>query len=134
MSSGISRRELIATGAAIAGRAMAAPQPDDSVSPAKQKVAIFSQHLQFVPTEELAQAAASLGFDGVDLTVRKGGHVTPERVRQDLPGLVSIIRRHGLETPMITTDIVDATTLHAADILGVMQDLGIRYYRWGGFR
>ena len=68
----------------------------------KLKVAIFSKHLQFLAEEEMAQAAAGIGFDGVDITVRKGGHVEPERVRQDLPPLVGIIRKHGLEVPMIT--------------------------------
>ena len=37
---------------------------------------------------ELAKAAADLGFDGVDITVRKGGHILPERVKQTLPELV----------------------------------------------
>lgn len=100
----------------------------------KLKVTIFSKHLQFLQGEELAEAAANIGFEGVDITVRKGGHVEPERVRQDLPPLVAIIRRHGLEVPMITADIVDAETPFAEDILRTMTQLGIRNYRWGGFR
>ncbi|HEV2689869.1 MAG TPA: TIM barrel protein, partial [Bryobacteraceae bacterium] len=68
------------------------------------------------------------------LTVRKGGHVTPERVRQDLPALVAIIRNHGLEVPMITTDVIDAETPYIEDILRTMADLGIRNYRWLGFK
>ena len=100
----------------------------------KLKVAIFSKHLQFLAGEEMAQAAAGIGFDGVDITVRKGGHVEPERVRQDLPPLVGIIRKHGLEVPMITVDIVDTQTPFAEDILKTMASLGIRNYRWGGLR
>jgi sugar phosphate isomerase/epimerase len=65
--------------------------------------------------------------------VRKGGHVAPERVRQDLPPLAAIIRKHGLEVPMITADIVDVETPHTEDILRTMSELGIRRYRWGGF-
>ncbi|HZU25643.1 MAG TPA: sugar phosphate isomerase/epimerase family protein [Bryobacteraceae bacterium] len=97
-------------------------------------VAIFSKHLQFLTGEQLATTAAELGFDGVDLTVRAGGHVEPARVAQDLPPLVSLIRAHGLAAPMITTDIVDAGTPYVADILRVMASLGIPRYRWGGFR
>ena len=48
------------------------------------KIAIFSKHLQFITGEQLAQTAAEIGFDGVDLTVRHGGHVEPARVAQDL--------------------------------------------------
>jgi sugar phosphate isomerase/epimerase len=101
---------------------------------AKLKVAIFSKHLQFLQGTQLSDAAANMGFDGIDLTVRKGGHVEPSRVKQDLPGLVALIRQHGLEVPMITTDIVDASTPYTEDILQCMSELGIHHYRWGGFK
>ena len=126
MNRDLSRRAVLAAGAALWSQA--------GVAKAKLKVAIFSKHLQFLQGEELARGAAEIGFDGIDLTVRKGGHVSPERVRQDLPALVATIRRHGLEAPMITTDIADAETPYAEDILRVTADLGIRNYRWAGFK
>src|SRR5579863_3735129 len=97
------------------------------------KIAIFSKHLEFLEGADLAAGAKEIGFDGIDLAVRKGGHVEPARVKQDLPALAGIIRQHGLEVPMLTTDIVDADTPYAGDVLGAMSDLGIRNYRWGGF-
>ena len=39
-------------------------------APGSLKVAIFSKHLQFLQGAELARAAAEMGFDGIDLTVR----------------------------------------------------------------
>jgi sugar phosphate isomerase/epimerase len=123
----VSRRSLLAGAAAFLARPAAAAGP-------RLKVAIFSKHLQFVQGDDLAKAAAELGFDGVDITVRKGGHVAPERVRQELPPLVATIRSHGLEVPMITTDIVDAETPFAEDVLRTAAELGIRHYRFGGFR
>ena len=123
----ISRRGLLLR-SAVALAAASALQ----AAPSRLKVAIFSKHLQFVQGEELARTAASIGFDAVDLTVRKGGHVEPERVKQQLPGLVATLRRAGLEVPMITTDIVDADSPFASEILKSMSDLGIRKYRWGG--
>jgi sugar phosphate isomerase/epimerase len=121
-----SRRSLLAGAAAL----MASP----AAANAKLKVAIFSKHLQFLQGEAMAKAAADLGFDAVDITVRKGGHVAPERVREDLPPLVAAIRRHGLEVPMITTDIADAETPFAEDMLRTAAELGIRHYRFGAFR
>ena len=100
---------------------------------AKLKVAIFSKHLQFVQGEELAATAAGLGFDGVDITVRKGGHIEPASVAKDLPALVAI-RKHALEVPMVTTDIVDADTPFAEDILKTIAGLGIRHYRFAAFK
>jgi sugar phosphate isomerase/epimerase len=129
-SGGISRRTVLAGAgllAASAARSTAAPA-------GKLKVAIFSKHLQFVKGDELPRLAAEIGFDAIDITVRKGGHIEPDRVRQELPGLVASIRKHGLEVPMITTDITDTTTPYTEDILRTMADLGIRHYRWNNFR
>ena len=134
MPSEISRRSLIGSGAALLAQRLHAA---DETPSGKLKVCIFSKHLHFLEGEELAKAAAGIGFDGVDLTVRKGGHVEPERVKQDLPALVALLHRHGLETPMVTTDIVDTDTPFAEDILRTLADLGIRNYRWmptGGFQ
>jgi sugar phosphate isomerase/epimerase len=107
-----------------------------AAGPAKRnlRVAIFSKHLQFLEGAELARAAAEIGFNGIDLTVRPGGHVDPARVAEDLPPLVKVIRQHELEVPMVTTDIVDSVSPHARTVLKSLAELGIRYYRWGGFK
>jgi sugar phosphate isomerase/epimerase len=114
--------------------AMAAAATLKAQAQKKQKVAIFSKHLQFLQGDDLARTAAELGFDGIDITVRAGGHVLPERVAQDLPPLVKTIRAHGLEVPMITTDILDPETPHAEAIINTMTELDIHHYRWAGFK
>lgn len=122
----VSRRAVLAGAAALLASPASARE--------KLKISIFSKHLAFVDGAELAKAAADLGFDGVDITVRKGGHVAPERVKQALPPLVATLRKQGLEVPMITTDIVDAETPYAEDILRAASELGIRHYRSAGFK
>ncbi len=130
----ISRRALLSASAAAAG-ASPLTAADEKKSPGQRlKVAIFSKHLRFLEGASLAEGAAALGFDGVDLAVRRGGHVEPDNVARDLPPLVSVIRSHGLQVPMLTTDIVFAETPYADDILRTMGGLGIRYYRWGGLK
>src|ERR1700724_546994 len=129
-----SRRALLSTGAALCASGLPSPAAEEKPTGGKLKVAIFSKHLQFLRGEALAAGAAEIGFDGIDLAVRKGGHVEPERVRQDLPKLVAIIRSHGLEVPMLTTDIVDAETPYAEGVLKTMSELGIHRYRWASIR
>jgi sugar phosphate isomerase/epimerase len=120
----ISRRMLLAGAAGL----MAAATPDSGL-----KISIFSKHLLFLQGDALAKGASAIGVDGIDLAVRKGGHVDPAAVARELPALVKTIRGAGLEVPMVTTDIVDANSPHAEDVLRAMQELGIRSYRWGGF-
>jgi sugar phosphate isomerase/epimerase len=136
IQSAISRRSLVTAGAVAGSVALLGQAKAAEAQPAgpKPKVAIFSKHLLFLQGEELAKGAAEIGFDGIDLAVRKGGHVEPDRVRQDLPPLVALIRKQGLEVPMLTTDIIDNETPFTEDILKSMADLNIRYYRWGGLK
>lgn len=105
-----------------------------AAAPAKLKVCVFSKHFQWTDIKETALMAAQLGFDGVDLTVRKSGHVLPERVADDLPKAVETIRKAGSDLTMITAEIVDARTPHAEAIVKAMKAIGLRDYRWGGFR
>jgi sugar phosphate isomerase/epimerase len=122
----ISRRALLASGALLLAPAARAK--------ARLKVAVFSKHLQFVQGEELAKAVAGIGFDGVDIALRQGGHIEPATVARDLPPLVAILRRNGLEVPMVTTGIADAETPYTEDVLKAASQLGIRNYRFGAYK
>lgn len=125
----LSRREAIT---AVAG-SLAFHSPAAAASQ-RLNICMFSKHFHWAEIPEMADTCARIGYDGVDLTVRKGGHVAPERVADDLPKAVETIRKAGLTVPMITTDIVDPQTPHAEAVLKTMTGLQIRRYRWGGFR
>src|SRR5205814_7627431 len=58
---------------------------------------LFSKPLPGMGWRRLAQAAKSVGFGGIDLTVRRGGHVQPERATEDLPKAVEAIREERSE-------------------------------------
>jgi sugar phosphate isomerase/epimerase len=132
MTSTWSRREFLESATAgaaalVAGSAsLAAAAPAASIS-----VSVFSKHLQYLDYRALAGTAAEAGFDGIDLTVREGGHVLPERVRDDLPRAVEAARAAGISVPMITTTIVSARDPHAAAVLETAGRLGVRDYRLG---
>lgn len=107
-------------------------QPDSSPltsSAAPLKVHVFSKHLQFLNYDDMADVAAQIGFDGVDLTVRPKGHVLPERVKEDLPKAVEAIRKAGLSHTMITTAVQDAASTVDRTLLETAASLGIEYYR-----
>jgi sugar phosphate isomerase/epimerase len=109
-----------------------APLKTGAGAPQALHVAIMSKFLQFLDVPEMAAAAKDIGFDGIDLCVRDGGHIQPERCEEDLPKAVETIRNAGLEVPMMTAAIVDAQSPHAECMLKTASHLGIRYYRWGG--
>jgi L-ribulose-5-phosphate 3-epimerase len=94
-------------------------------------VNVFSKMLHWLNYDDLAKFAAEAGFDGVDLTVRPKGHVTPERVTEDLPKAVTAIRKAGLKVEMITTAITKADEPNVEAILKTASGLGVKHYRMG---
>src|SRR6202789_1700471 len=95
-------------------------------SPGKLKICIFSKHLQWASVNDAAAIARDIGFDGVDLTVRAGVHVLPDRLETDLPAAVEAVRRAGLTVPMISTEITSVQTPHVEAMLKTASQLGIR--------
>jgi sugar phosphate isomerase/epimerase len=98
------------------------------------KIHIFSKHLQFLEYKSVGEKTAELGFAGVDLTVRKGGHVLPEFVKRDLPIAVDAIKKGGSQCIMMVTGIKSAENELAIDVLETASKLGIQYYRSNWFK
>jgi sugar phosphate isomerase/epimerase len=121
----MTRRTLISTPALFA----AAKLPDT-----KHPVCAFSKHFQWLPVPEAAKLVADIGYDAIDYTLRAGGHILPERVADDLPKAVEAAHAAGIAVPMVTAGIVDVRSPHAEAIVKTLVSLGIRRYRWGGFR
>lgn len=99
--------------------------------PGKKSINIFSKNLHWLDYNGMAGAAAELGFDGIDLTVRPEGHVLPERVADDLPKAVEAVKQAGLKVHMIVTAITKAEDQFTEPILRTASSLGIGYYRMG---
>jgi sugar phosphate isomerase/epimerase len=97
-------------------------------------ICLFSKHLPAMDWKRLALAVKKLGFDGVDLTVRPGGHVLPERAAGDLPKAVEAIRAEGLKLPMITTALTSAGDPTAKPILSTTGKLSIPFFKPGYYR
>ncbi len=100
----------------------------------KVHLCIFSKHLQWLDYAGMAETAAEAGFDGVEITVRPGGHVPPERVEDDLPKAVEAVKRAGIASPMITSGITDPNDPKTEKVLKTASEAGIGYYRLGYFR
>ena len=128
MSATYSRRTL------LAGMAGAAAAPAQSPAAGRFNICAFSKHFQWTDLKETSELCARFGYEGLDITLRKGGHVLPERVAEDLPKAVETARKAGLTVPMVTTDIVDTKTPCAEAIIKTLASQGIKYYRWGGLR
>jgi L-ribulose-5-phosphate 3-epimerase len=130
-----SRRKFLGT-MALAGAAI--PLSGNSVgnlifSPqiTGRTIHVFSKPLQWLGYDALAEILSEAGAEGIDLSVRPGGHVLPENVQTDLPKAVEAARKKGLKVDMIVTGIVNAEDKSTEPIIKTASSLGIKFYRLG---
>ena len=91
---------------------------------------VFSKHLQTMGVEELGKTLAKLGVDGVDLTVREGGHVQPAQVKNELPRFQEVLAKQGVKISILTTSIVEIDD-EARNIVETAAKLNIKYIKLG---
>lgn len=129
----VTRRQFLETAAAAGTLAAIAPGLLASAAQPgfRGTLCFFSKHLPRLDGRGLARALKPLGFGGVDLTARPGGHVEPARVTQDLPGFVNAIRAEGLAVPMITTDLTSVDDPAARPTLEAVAALQIPFFKPG---
>ena len=102
---------------------------------------LFSKTLGDLDIPAMCQTARRMGFDGIDLTVRPGGHVDTSDAGDIGPRIkraAAIIREHGLTVPMLTTSVLRGDEPAAEAIFEAAGALGIAlvklgYWRYGGF-
>lgn len=114
---------LAGAGALVGVRARAAAN--------RPALCLFSKHLPKLNYADLSRTVKQMGFDGVDLTVRAGGHVLPERAAEDLPRAVETIRGQGLAVSMITTGLISAADPAARPTLATAGRLGVPFFKLG---
>ncbi len=134
------RREFLASlsAAALAGCSTGAVRRGASARLAASEFHVFSKMFQppVVETpEKLCELMKGAGYDGIQWTVRKGGHVEPAEVAANLPRLVKIAEGFGLKCRSICTDITaDAAgkpglTPGSETVLKVAADCGVEMFR-----
>lgn len=130
----ISRRRFITTtaltGAALPFTGFPASKAG-SGNARRFKIYYFTKDLDRYETGFMAETLAMTGVDGLDITVRRGGRVEPERVSEDLPLVVETGNRYNLATHLMVTGILGAEERHTEEVLKTASALGVRHYRLG---
>lgn len=126
----LDRRSMLGLSGSLLAGAMLRPLGAASTAPRAPEFSLFTKHLVGLPFDQLADIVAELGFRGVEAPVRKGGHVEPARVEEDLPKLVEALRRRGVEITLLTTDIQSVSAADRTEkVLRTARALGIPRYR-----
>jgi sugar phosphate isomerase/epimerase len=132
----IDRRRFVKSAAATAAAlAMPARLSAALSQPKRYTYCAFVKFLTGLNFDELADAIAEAGFDGVEVTARKkDSYVNPERAVDELPRLKDALAQRGLKITILTTDILRTDDPGAELLLQAAAKNGIERYRLGFHR
>jgi len=97
------------------------------------EILVFSQNLSQIEYPELGDIVKQMGFDGVDLTVRPGGHVEPRLANVDLVRAFEVMNGDGLSVPVITTALTTPTDRTAVPVIALAGMSGAKVFRPGSW-
>lgn len=92
---------------------------------------LFTDNLADLTVPEACAAAHRTGFDGIDLTLRPGGHVLPEDAGTGLVEARRAADEAGVALPMISTGLTDVDSPHAEAIFAAAAHDGVRRLKLG---
>lgn len=95
---------------------------------------LYTDNLADISIAEACRSAKQAGFDGIDITLRGGGHVLPESVEMGLAAARQSADQAGATIAMATTSITDTSSPYAEDILASCAHYDVRTIKLGYWR
>src|SRR6185503_19529935 len=88
--------------------------------------------LKYTP-DQMAQTLDEIGLD-LELTLRKQGHITPEKAPDELPAMAAALEKKKRRILWVAMDTVRPDEPHWEKAIRVAKKLGVPQYRHRGFR
>lgn len=92
---------------------------------------LFTDNLADLSIEDACAGARQAGFDGLDLTLRPGGHVLPEQAEMGLAQAAQTAQAAGLSIPMVSTALSSVESPEAESIFAAAAHYGARKLKLG---
>ncbi len=122
----------LATGIAAA-TGYAAEEPSERSS--GPEICCFTKMFQELSYQELAELIAEIGFDGIEGTIRPGGHIEPGAVPDELPKMVEALRSCDRDLTIMASGINEVSNAQSTEtVLRTAAELGVKRYRMAYYR
>jgi sugar phosphate isomerase/epimerase len=92
---------------------------------------LFTDNLSDLTVAGACASAKAAGFDGLDLTLRPGGHVLPANAEVGLAEAKREADAAGVVIPMVSTAVTDTDSPHAESIIAAAAHYGARFVKLG---
>lgn len=131
----IIKKLLMGTSLSLWGGGVLAIQPQPSRllnrKVKDENLYLFTKVLQWVPLEDLPKVVQDMGFNGIDIAVRSNGHFQVKDLKEKLPKLVSGCASLGMQTPILTTELLADHIPQMEEFVKTISGEGVVDFRMG---
>lgn len=92
---------------------------------------LFTDNLSDLAIDDCCREVKIAGFEGLDITMRPGGHVPPEQAEMKLSAARQAADAAGIAIPMASTAVTSAESPHAEDVFAAAAHYGVRRLKLG---
>ncbi len=101
------RRKFLAQSAAtLAG--VTAANAQRSKKTAASPIIVFEKPIQTLEYDRMGEILAKMGIQGIEATIRKGGHIAPEAAEEEVPKMVAALAKNGQKALIAATNVNEA--------------------------
>ena len=126
------RRKFLAQSAATLASVTAAnaqKSKKTEVSP----IIVFEKPIQTLEYDRMGEILAKMRIQGVEATIRKGGHIAPEEAEEEVPKMVAALAKNGQKALIAATNVSEANA-ESEKFLRILKANGISKYRSNYYR
>lgn len=123
------RRHFLAQG----GLAAVAPALAQKGGGKEWPVVVFEKPMQTLDYDRMGEELARMGVQGIEATIRKGGHIEPRDAAKKVPGMVASLAKNGCKALIAACNVI-STAKEDFEYLKVLKANGITRYRMNYFR
>ncbi|MDA7880777.1 hypothetical protein N9A94_00550 [Akkermansiaceae bacterium] len=125
------RRFLAGSAATIAG--VTAVRAQKSKESKASPIIVFEKPIQTLDYDRMGEILAKMGIQGIEATIRKGGHIDPGKVEEGVPKMVADLAKNGQKALIAATNIREANAGNEK-FLRILKANGITRYRSDYYR
>ena len=96
-------------------------------------IVVFEKPIQTLDYDRMGEELAKMGVQGIEATIRRGGHIEPKDAEAEVPKMVKSLGKNG-QKALIATCNVNSASAKNADFLRILKANGIIRYRMDYFR
>ncbi|MDB4313833.1 sugar phosphate isomerase/epimerase [Akkermansiaceae bacterium] len=124
---------LLKSGAALAG--IGAAQGQEKTGPRKKEwpIVAFEKPFQALDYDRMGEELAKMGIQGIEATIRKGGHIEQKNAAEEVPKMVASLAKNGQKALLVASNVGEITPENEKFLL-TLKSNGITRYRMNYYR